>query len=396
MTKKICSSQSRNSSIDVMDFSYPVYHDTGKKSYVDFRAYDPATGTVRRKKYHLDNIKSKKERRLHANLLITKLVKKLSTGWRPWHDDITTKGYADFEQVLDLYLKNVEKTTTRSKTVHAYTSRVNVLREYISTLPYPIKYAYQFDRQFVNEFLDWIIIDRDAGPRTRNNYKGWCSVFAEFMIQRKYIDSNPTEGISKLVEKEKKRQPLTKKMLQDLNKYLNEHDRYFLLAVLMEYYTFIRPTELTNLRIQDFSIKDQRVFVSGSFSKNKKDGYVGVNETLIRLMLDLHVFDHPGDDYLFSTNFKPGVSKVRADIFNKRWVNVRKRLGWGDEYQFYSLKDSGIRDLANSAGVVIARDQARHQDIATTNKYLGHEKGVRQETKSFEGFLSTPDDKTPL
>lgn len=138
MTKKICSSQSRNSSIDVMDFSYPVYHDTGKKSYVDFRAYDPATGTVRRKKYHLDNIKSKKERRLHANLLITKLVKKLSTGWRPWHDDITTKGYADFDQVLDLYLKNVEKTTTRSKTVHAYTSRVNVLREYISTLPYPI------------------------------------------------------------------------------------------------------------------------------------------------------------------------------------------------------------------------------------------------------------------
>lgn len=67
---------------------------------------------------------------------------------------------------------------------------------------------------------------------------------------------------------------------------------------------------------------------------------------------------------------------------------MRKALHWSDEYQFYSLKDSGIRDLANSQGIVIARDQARHTDVATTNKYLqGRDMPVHVETKHFKGAL---------
>lgn len=55
---------------------------------------------------------------------------------------------------------------------------------------------------------------------------------------------------------------------------------------------------------------------------------------------------------------------------------------------FYSLKDSGIRDLANAAGIVVARDQARHADISTTNKYLqGKSLTVHEETKHFVGRL---------
>ena len=72
------------------------------------------------------------------------------------------------------------------------------------------------------------------------------------------------------------------------------------------------------------------------------------------------------------------------NYFNK----VREKLRFPDSYQFYSLKDSGIRDLANAKGIVIARDQARHADISTTNKYLkGSNMTVHEETKHFEGEL---------
>ena len=64
------------------------------------------------------------------------------------------------------------------------------------------------------------------------------------------------------------------------------------------------------------------------------------------------------------------MTKASSEIFRRCWKKVRKALSWGDEYQFYSLKDSGIRDLANAAGIVMARDRARHTDVATTNKYL--------------------------
>ena len=65
---------------------------------------------------------------------------------------------------------------------------------------------------------------------------------------------------------------------------------------------------------------------------------------------------------------------------------MRETLGWSDEYQFYSLKDSGIRDLANEQGVVVARDQARHSDVSTTNRYIQeHNMQVHDETKQFKG-----------
>ena len=41
---------------------------------------------------------------------------------------------------------------------------------------------------------------------------------------------------------------------------------------------------------------------------------------------------------------------------------MREALHWDEHYQFYSLKDSGIRDLANSQGVVSSH--VTKQDIA--------------------------------
>ena len=52
-----------------------------------------------------------------------------------------------------------------------------------------------------------------------------------------------------------------------------------------------------------------------------------------------------------------------------------------------SLKDSGIRDLANAEGIVVARDQAGHTDIAITNRYLKKESLVPECVKQFEGNL---------
>ena len=177
-------------------------------------------------------------------------------------------------------------------------------------------------------------------------------------------------------------------MLHQLRAYLQEKDPVFLLACMMEYYTMIRPEELTNLRISDISLAEQSVFVSAEYSKNKRDGKVGLNDDIIKLMIDINLFAHSGDSYVFGDKLRQCKKKASSEIFRRQWIKVRKALRWGDEYQFYSLKDSGIRDLANAKGIVIARDQARHTDVATTNKYLqGRDMPVHTETKHFKGAL---------
>ena len=68
---------------------------------------------------------------------------------------------------------------------------------------------------------------------------------------------------------------------------------------MMEYYTFIRPIELAQIKLEHIQIKEQRVFVPGSIRKNRRDGMVGLNDEIIRLMVELKIFDRPGHSYLF-------------------------------------------------------------------------------------------------
>ena len=202
------------------------------------------------------------------------------------------------------------------------------------------------------------------------------------------MGENPAEKIRNIEETAKKRIPLTVEQLKYLRTHLSEKNPHFLLACMFEYYTFIRPTELSNVKIGDISIKEQSVYIPAEISKNKRDGKVALNDILIKEMLKLEIFKHPSNYYLFGKKMTPSTQKASSEVFRREWIKMRKELRWPESLQFYSLKDSGIRDLANSEGIVIARDQARHTDISTTNKYLtGRDLPVHDETKHFEGAL---------
>lgn len=377
-----------NSLSEVLKFTYPKLH-TGGKWYVDFYAYDPADGKMRRKKYHLDNIEKIKERRKRANELIESLTKLLREGWSPWVDADSNRAYTLLEEALNKYEAFVERMP-KYKTRKSYTSRLNILRKYNEQRLLPIRYVYQFDTAFVSDFLDYIFLDREVNPRTRNNYRQWCQSLAAFFVEKQYMKSNPVETIKDIAEVGKKRQPLTATMLKQLESHLREAHPYFYLACMMEYYTFIRPEELSHIKLEDISIKEQSVFIPAAVSKNKRDGKVGLNDKIIKFMIELGVFQDPNDYYLFGPKVsRPSSTRSDSEMFRRKWnALVRKGLGWSDCYQFYSLKDSGLRDLANAEGIVIARDQARHSDVSTTNKYLqGRDAAVHDETKHFKGNL---------
>lgn len=371
---------------EVLGFTYPKLH-TGKSWYVDFFSLDPATNTMRRKKYMLDSVAKITERRKRATELIESLLKLLRSGWSPWVNVDDNRGYTLLSDALDKYERSLDKQP-KLKTRQSYSSRLNILRKYISQLVLPPRYVYQFDASFVSDFLDWLYLDNEVSGRTRNNYRGWCSSLAAFFIEREYIANNPVTKIKNVPEDAKKRQPLTQAMLAQLRSYLIERNPIYYLACMMEYYTMIRPEELSNIRVGDISIKEQTVFVSADISKNKRDGKVALNDDIIKLMLDLNIFAHTSDCYIFGDKLRVCTTKASSEIFRRQWLKVRRALRWSDVYQFYSLKDSGIRDLANAKGIVIARDQARHTDVSTTNKYLqGRDLPVHDEPKHFSGAL---------
>ena len=377
----------------VLPYTMPKLH-TGKQWYVDFSCLDPLTQTMRRKKYMLDHIKGVRSRRIYAAELIAALTYKLRQGWNVWaSEDSDSRHYVSLEAALDLYCRNLLKQknagSLRERTWHTYMSYYRTWRSWLDGLPHKIYYVYQMDKPLIIDFLDYVFYDKEVSARTRNNYKGWLFTLCEWFIGKGYTSLNPADGIKSLREDTKKRNALSPTMLSQLRTHLERiDDRHFLLACLLEYYCFIRPKELTYLQIGDIKLKEQKITISGSFSKNHRDEAVGLNSEVINLMLDLDIFSHSPDWFLFGRKFTPSPKQTSPRIFPERFQKLREELCWPDCYQFYSLKDSGIRDLANEKGIVIARDQARHLDVSTTNRYLKSDAGhVHDETKTFVGNL---------
>ncbi|WP_254882042.1 tyrosine-type recombinase/integrase [Bacteroides xylanisolvens] len=347
---------------------------------------------MKRKKYMLDGIDKVTERKKRATETIASLTNRLRSGWNPWADTSNSRQYTHVIDVIQLYHKYISKlyksNVFKETTYLDYKKRINMLSEYNQKRLTPIIYIYQFNKTYVSDFLDYILIDRDSSARTRNNYRNWLSSFSTWLLEKQYIDKNPVEDIKSLAEEEKKRNALLPKDLQKLRAYLQDTNPSFLLLCQFEYYTLIRPNELSNIRLCDIYLKEQKVFIPSSISKNRKNGMVGLNDTLIKSMIDLNIFDHDSDCYLFGKDFQPNKEKSSARSYRTYFNKIREELKFPDSYQFYSLKDSGIRDLANSEGIVIARDQARHADISTTNKYLKSASlPVHEETKHFDGLF---------
>lgn len=375
----------------VISYTVPKLH-TGKTWYIDFMAFDPVEQKMKRKKYMLNGIDKISERRSYAIEVITNLNVKLRSGWNPWTDVENTRQYTTYIDIMQryhLYLSKLYRAgTIKENTLKDYEKRLRVFEAYTEKHLPAIVYAYQIDQSFISDFLDYILLDRDSSARTRNNYRIWLSSLCNWMMEKQYITHNPVEKIRVLQEDEKKRSALSVEDMKKLKTFLAKENPYFLLLCQFAYYTFIRPDEITNIRLSDIHIKEQKVFIASSISKNRRDGMVGLNDTLIKSMLDLNIFAYPNDHYLFGKSFKPSKEKASTKVYRNYFNKVRTKLKFTDSYQFYSLKDTGIRDLANAEGIVIARDQARHADISTTNKYLkGSSMAVHEETKHFEGNL---------
>lgn len=382
---------------EIEKYRLPIYNRKGKEKFVYFYVLDPdsvieGNPKLKRIRKKFNHIHSKKERDEAALRFRDEVSIKLKQGWNPLILESGKKGFTLYTIAFDkyeMYIKKLLKDKSlKEKTVIDYSSRLKQLREYNEKLESKMVYIYQMDHCYIEGFLEYVYVERDTSPKTRNNYLRWISAFCNYLHNNGYIASNSAEKITFLREDDKQRKPLSAADMKKLNNYLAEHNPDFLLACQVHYYTLIRPNELSNIRLNDISLKEQTIFVSKDISKNRKDGKVTLPAIVIRHMIDRNIFSYPGDSYLFGRNFKPSLDKADARIFREEWIKVREALDFPSYYQFYSLKDTGITDAIDRVGLSVTKDQARHSSVATTNKYVRKDQlTAHPELKNFEGNL---------
>jgi len=373
-------------------WTYPQLH-KGKKWYVDFYILDPVSNQMRRKKYMLSRYKTANARNEMARQKIAWIVENVKNGWNPFVRAVTTREFTKWETVIGRYrdyLKTAErKGLMKSKTVYDYQSRIKNFEQYLSESDIHLIYIYEFDRELCVDFLDYLYFDKDVSAVTRNGYRTWLSSFSSWLIDKSYIssDNNPVADIKYMREEEKKREPLSKHALKALREYLTSHNPHFLLACYLEYYVNIRPDEMRYLKIGYIDITNCIVTLPGKYAKNHKRQEVTVPKKVLKLMIDLGVFNSPSQYYVFGPDLHPSAEQIAVNRFRQEWAKMRKALNWPDSYQFYSLKDTGISDNIDRYGLLTARDQARHSDAATTNLYAKVKHTAHVELRDWDGDL---------
>lgn len=361
---------------EILSYTYPKLY-KGKDWFVGFKAFDPASGQLKIKRIRINHIGTAMLKNRYANVLIKRISRQLDDGWNPWIENHNSRSYHGVKDVLTRYKNYLTKKYNdgimREKTMVDYLSRLRILMTYIDEMKKPIVYIYQFDRFFVSDFLDYIYLERENSPRTRNNYLIWLCTLSSWLVEKMYLDKSPTNDIPKIRNSKgraKDRDVIPNKEMEKLHHYLTATNKYFLLACYFVHYVLIRPKEMSYIKIQDISLKHKTLFISGDISKNRKDAVVTLPKKVIHLLLELDVFRYPGNDFLFSTAFKPGSVRKHEKQFRDYWARtVRPTLGWGNRYKFYSLKDTGITNMLRHCDVVSVRDQARHSSILITDMY---------------------------
>lgn len=328
----------------------------------DARIIYPLAGI--QKKERVPKAKSLKDRKLYAqnrlyeiNLLIGANV------------EISNSTFINLIKVHFEASKNsYEHQQLRYDTYRSYKSLANCCIEIIQQKGLN-KQASDIRKKDIIEILEFVLYEKKLTPRSRNNYLSYLSTVFLFGIDRDLVTINPCAKIPKIKNTTKIRKVIPKLLLKEvLEKIKKENQPYFVMCLTV-YYCFIRRTEITKLKVKHIQLHDHVFSLPGTITKNKKYGIVTIPDTLMDYLIN-HIKDAKLDDYLFSKNFKPGKEKLRANKITDYWSKLRNKFEIPNEYQFYSLKDTGITRLFElGIPTIKIRDQARHHDIKVTETY---------------------------
>ena len=371
-----------------VDFKPAKLHNTGPEWYVYYSVRVPETGKFRRYKVKV-NRGSLKERREAARQIIASLMEKLSVGWTPFAEEAAPMSTVPLFDALKTF-ECVKAKEMRKQSMDTYRSYVRVFRRWLAEKRADeTTIASSFDWKAALSYMDHLENRPDISPRSYNNYLSFMVTLFDWMKEKGYTSENPFLKIKRKPKRlmEKKRRTMTDTEMAALLSFLDTSNPQYLAVCLLCYCCFLRPKEISLLRCSDIDLARQVVHVASDVAKNRKESFRTIPSSVVEKLriLDLsdqqlYVFGkHSGNGSDFSPGREPTPKKKFSDFWNKY---VRPACGFGEDLQFYSLKDTGItRMIGEKVPISFVQQQADHSSVAMTAVYVGRSALANDELK---------------
>lgn len=266
----------------------------GHRWYIVFYQVDPHTGLrVRiRETYDLNRIPNQVDRQQQAELLISQINAKLPFGF-PFEEAFQQEpAYTNLVDAIAV-AERIKCQSDRAKTVEAYRSMASIFNAFLQAEEWTDMRIGSFQHRHARAFLDYAIFKREIGNRTYNNYVSQTRAFFKELKERDYVAVNPFDGFKKKKLHGKIRRAFSQEEKEVVIRRVAERDKWLLLAVLLQYYCFIRPIELLRLRFHMIDLKEGLIRLPAAITKNKQNSLVTIPDVFIPILqrYQLHQWD---------------------------------------------------------------------------------------------------------
>ena len=369
-----------------IDFTFPKLSEGTKEWLIYFYVKDPGSGRMKRIRIKINRIKNLRQRRAAAKQMIASLSEKLAMGWNPLLSDKAPKASTPLFDAFDAF-EAVKKKEMEHQSFRSYQSFIRVFRGYLESIGFDkTRVAASVTRETAMAFLDYLEGRDDVSARTYNNYLSFLSTLWDWLRDKGYVTDNVFRDFKRKPKRlmNKKRRLLSQEEVTRLFSFLQGENPQFLCAVILCYCCFIRPKEIALLQGADLDLDGQRIFVRAEIAKNDNDSVRTIPDAALPFLERLRTV--PPKHYLFGKNagigddFSPGPIRGDQKKFSDYWKKVvRPACGFGNDIQFYSLKDTGITSMLESGiPINLVQQQADHSSVAMTAIYVGHRKGANE------------------
>lgn len=350
----------------------PAQLHEGKSWYISYYVKNPTSDDLERKRIKFNRIKSISERRRQARYVVAEINVKLKQGWNPFLEAEAPRAFTKLTDAFGNWLR-IKKKELRHNTYRSYESHYNILKRWLTENGHDDIYVINFTRAMARDFMTAEYAKDNVGEVNFNNKLAFFKFSWNFFIESDYTKNNVFDGISKKIEKHKKRIQYIKeedrKLVRD---FFYDRNRYFYIICMLEFHCLMRPQEITHMKFEWINLDEQYIYIPGSVGKNKKDRYSTIPDVLLHEIKWLMKQPHEPHHYIFGKEtLQASKFRINPRRLSKWWDRMREATGMDKKIQFYSLRDTGIiQKLKDGVSPDDVMYQADHSGLDVTNKYV--------------------------
>lgn len=377
----------------------------GRRWYLDFTRLDAETGqtTRHRQDFDLNDIPDLTIRQAVAERLVRYLHHFI-------RHDAPTAQKTDAEPATTVkdalqFAVKLKLARTVPETASKYQSVERLLLQWLEQRSYLRMPVADFTRKYARAFFDWYVTRRQYRAQTVNNQITHLRSLWGELIDREICRENPWLSVKPVRKEPKLRRAFDAEQRRIVAEEVERCDYWLFRGILLQFFCYVRPVELSRLRFKHFDFSTGTVLVDVHKGKQRRTRHATIPKSILPYFIDGKFEAYPANYFVLGKEsdlhkeqrLGPSTTPADPDWQSRRHRKILLRLKKegkirdAENLSWYSWKDTGISLHAHQTTPLATKEQAGHADFAMTLNYY-HAAQVNAEYRALANdlFLTVP------